>query len=135
MEIYEEFIIIPIDTYGGAGPISSGVLRAHGASGLLVTLYAKTAGTSTLAVRLMLKEIFENNFSAVNADATVTTASRYLWLFNPAGAKQPAGEGAATTTTLVKQFVGLAVPDWFRIDVAKGDTSDWVFGVSGRRIY
>ena len=134
MSVTEDQILLPLATYS-ATTVDSPDARALGASGLYVTLHVKTAGTSTVAVRLQGKEIFEGTYITLNVDATVTTASRWVWVFGPAVAKQPDGEAAATVTTNFKQFVGIPIPDTFRIQIAKGDTSDWVLGVTVRRTY
>jgi hypothetical protein len=141
MEIYEDLTVIPLATYGdlsGATPantVSSPMQAALGATGLVVTLYAKTAVTSTLALFLVGIEGFESQEFVMNVSKTVTTASRYVWLFYPGAAPTPAGEGAATLlNTVVQQCVGAPIPDRYKIRVTKGDTSAWVFGVSARRL-
>lgn len=139
--IYEEQIVIPLATYGDlsgntpANTQSSPPQRALGATGLVATLYAKTAVTSTLALLLVGIEGFESQEFTLNASKTITTASRHVWLFYPGAAPTPPGEGAATLlSTVVQQCVGIPIPDRFVVRVVKGDTSAWVFGVSIRRV-
>lgn len=134
MALTQDQIALALGTYS-ALEVDSLDLRAHGAAGLYVTLHVKTAGTSTVAVRLQGKEPFEGTYYTLNVDATVTVASRWVWVFGPGAIKQPDGEAAATVTTNFKQFVGIPIPDVFRVQLAKGDTSDWVLGVTVRRIY
>lgn len=135
MAIWEDQTVLPLATYGGDDPIPSPDIAAHGATGLLAVLYAKTAGTSTLALRMEGKEPFEGTYYLLNAAKTITTASRHIWIFYPGAMPQPDGEAAVTTVaTVVQQVVAIPIPSVFRLIVEKGDTSDWVFGVEIRRL-
>jgi len=134
MQVYEDQIVLPLATYGGAGPINSPDQRAFGASGLYIVLHVKTAGTTTLALRIEGKEPFEGTYYQTNVDVTVTTAVRHMWIMGKDLAKTPPGEAAATIQSAVRQLVAIPPPDTFRISIAKGDTSDWVFGVTVRRV-
>lgn len=146
-EIYEDLTVIPLATYGDlsgntpANTVSSPEQRAAGATGLVVTLYAKTAGTSTLTVQLvglLTAAVFPGETTqeyVLNVTKTITTASRFIWLFYPGAAPTPPGEVAATLlNTVVMQCVSVPIPDRFVLRVVKGDTSAWVFGVSMRRL-
>ena len=130
--IYEDQLVIPLQAVA-ATRLDSADLRAQGAMGLYVTRHVKTVTTGNATIRLMGREPFEATEYQVNVDVTVTATGRHVWIFAPGVAKTPPGEAAPTTASLVRQFVGLPIPDRFFIRVEKSDSSSWEVGVAIRR--
>lgn len=131
--VYEDVIALPL--LSRTAGLSTDTYRMHGATGLYIMCRVKTAGTSTLTVRLFGIEPFESTEYQVNLDETLpTTIQTNHILVYPGVALQPDGEAAATTVTAVRQVVGVPVPDKFRFTIVKGDASAWEFGLAFRRV-
>lgn len=140
--IYEDLQVIPLQTLGDlsgntpANTFSSPPQRALGATGLVVVVYTKTAGTSTVALSLVgiTPPELESQEFVVNVAKTISTATRSVYIFMPGISRQPDGEGAATSSTAVVQHIGVPIPDRFLLRLTKGDTSDWQIAVAMRRV-
>lgn len=132
MPVYEDVIAFQIQAI--TATTETPEFRALGVGGLFVVFRVQTQGTGTCALRLQGKEILANTFYTVNVDATGAAAGNNVWIFTPAGQRQPDGEAAATAATIVRQFVSLPPPDTFRFQLAKSDASSWEVGITFRRV-
>jgi hypothetical protein len=129
----EEVIHIPLAVYSGSGSILGALIRPGAARGALVTLYVKSAGTSTLLLRISGFDDVAGNSFQPTVNYTITTTGIYVMAVGPGVALQPPGEGADTTHANIVQAVGMRPPGIWRISVGKGDTSAWELGCSVRQ--
>jgi hypothetical protein len=132
--IYEDVVALPLLARAVAST-NTADFRMLGATGLYILIDVSAVTTGTFTLQIFGKEPFEGNYYQINADLAVAVATgRHHYVVMPGAQRQPAGEGAATASTSLRQFISVPMPDVFRLVLVQSDASSLTYGITFRRM-